>query len=163
AAGPTTTGPSTASPGLKASSKVAPVGVCSPAKVRPGRKRSHPAASKTTHRKVTVMDYRNRHVVITGGSGALGTAVVSALVAAGAVCHVPYLDEEKIRRFPHRGNDRVRLIPGCDLTDEAAVARAYDGVDDLWASIHIAGGFAMGPLAETDKARFMAMIDMNLV
>jgi len=109
------------------------------------------------------MDYRNRHVVITGGSGALGTAVVGALLAAGATCHVPYLDEEKIRGFPYRGNERVRLIPGCDLTDEAAVTRLFDGVDDLWASIHIAGGFAMSPLAETDKARLMAMIDMNLV
>ena len=34
------------------------------------------------------MDYRDRHVVVTGGTGALGTAVVTALVAAGAVCHV---------------------------------------------------------------------------
>ncbi len=35
------------------------------------------------------MDFRDRHVVVTGGAGALGTAVVEALVAAGAFCHVP--------------------------------------------------------------------------
>jgi NAD(P)-dependent dehydrogenase (short-subunit alcohol dehydrogenase family) len=34
------------------------------------------------------MDFRDRHIVITGGTGALGTAVVEALVAGGAVCHV---------------------------------------------------------------------------
>jgi NAD(P)-dependent dehydrogenase (short-subunit alcohol dehydrogenase family) len=109
------------------------------------------------------MTYRDRAVVVTGGTGALGTAVVGALLAAGAVCHVPYLDEQKIQRFPHRDNERVKLVAGCDLADEAGVARLFDGIDDLWASIHLAGGFAMSPLAETDKAGLMAMIDTNLV
>jgi len=109
------------------------------------------------------MNYRDRAVVVTGGTGALGTAVVGALLAAGAVCHVPYIDERKIQRFPHRGNERVKLIAGSDLADEAGVARVFDGIDDLWASIHVAGGFAMSPLAETDKAGLMAMIDTNLV
>jgi NAD(P)-dependent dehydrogenase (short-subunit alcohol dehydrogenase family) len=47
------------------------------------------------------MSYRDRQVVVTGGTGALGTAVVSALLAAGAVCHVPYIDEQKIQLSPH--------------------------------------------------------------
>ena len=38
------------------------------------------------------MDYRERHVVVTGGTGALGTAVVGALLEAGAVCHVKFPD-----------------------------------------------------------------------
>jgi NAD(P)-dependent dehydrogenase (short-subunit alcohol dehydrogenase family) len=109
------------------------------------------------------MDYHGRCVVITGGTGALGTAVVSALLAAGAVCHVPYTDERKAERFPHRGHERVKLIAGCNLADESGAARAFDGLDDLWASIHIAGGFAMSPLAETDRAGLMAMMDANLV
>jgi NAD(P)-dependent dehydrogenase (short-subunit alcohol dehydrogenase family) len=109
------------------------------------------------------MDYSDRHVVVTGGTGALGTAVVSALLAAGAVCHVPYTEEQSAQRFPHRGNERVKLIAGCDLTDEAGVARTFDGIDDLWAAVHIAGGFAMGPLSETDKRGLMAMLDTNLV
>jgi NAD(P)-dependent dehydrogenase (short-subunit alcohol dehydrogenase family) len=109
------------------------------------------------------MDYRDRHVVITGGTGALGTAVVSALLALGAICHVPYTDERKAQRFPQRGNQRVVLIADCNLADEAGVARAFDGITDLWASIHIAGGFAMSPLAETDKAGLMAMIETNLI
>ena len=32
------------------------------------------------------MDFRDRHIVITGGAGALGTAVVEALIAGS---HVP--------------------------------------------------------------------------
>jgi NAD(P)-dependent dehydrogenase (short-subunit alcohol dehydrogenase family) len=109
------------------------------------------------------MDYRDRHVVVTGGTGALGTAVVEALLARGAICHVPYSDEQKAQRFPHRDHERVKLIAGCNLADEAGVARAFDGIDELWASIHVAGGFAMGPLAETGKAGLMAMIETNLV
>jgi NAD(P)-dependent dehydrogenase (short-subunit alcohol dehydrogenase family) len=31
------------------------------------------------------MDYQDRHVVVTGGTGALGTAVVGTLLGAGAV------------------------------------------------------------------------------
>ena len=33
---------------------------------------------------------RDRHVVVTGGTGALGRAVVEAFLEAGAVCHVPH-------------------------------------------------------------------------
>lgn len=43
------------------------------------------------------------------------------------------------------------------------VARLYGGVTDLWASIHLAGGFAMGSLTETDKAGVMRMLNMNFV
>ena len=46
------------------------------------------------------MDYRDRHVVVTGGTGALGIAVVRMLVEAGAVCHVPYVHDGKAQRFP---------------------------------------------------------------
>ena len=37
------------------------------------------------------LDFSGKHVVVTGGTGALGTAVVSGLLAAGATCTVPYL------------------------------------------------------------------------
>ena len=43
------------------------------------------------------MDFRDRHIVVTGGAGALGTAVVEALAGAGAICHVPCLHEAEKR------------------------------------------------------------------
>jgi hypothetical protein len=36
-------------------------------------------------------------------------------------------------------------------------------VPRLWASIHVAGGFAMAPVAKTGKNDLMHLIDMNLV
>ena len=50
-----------------------------------------------------------------------------------------------------------------DLADEAAVDRAYQGIAPLWASIHIAGGFAFGPLRDAGIATIRQQIDMNLV
>jgi NAD(P)-dependent dehydrogenase (short-subunit alcohol dehydrogenase family) len=108
------------------------------------------------------MDFSNKHVVVTGGTGALGTAVVGGLLAAGAACSVPYLHEAEAQRFPHKGNANIKLIAVTNLADEAAVAKVYAGLD-LWASIHIAGGFAPGKVADTDKAALMAQIDGNLV
>jgi NAD(P)-dependent dehydrogenase (short-subunit alcohol dehydrogenase family) len=42
------------------------------------------------------------------------------------------------------------------------VAKVYDGLQ-LWASIHIAGGFAAGKVAETGQTALMALLDGNLV
>jgi NAD(P)-dependent dehydrogenase (short-subunit alcohol dehydrogenase family) len=109
------------------------------------------------------VDYRDRHVVVTGGTGALGGAVVAALVEAGAVCHVPYLHAAEAEHFALREHAKVKLLAGIDLADESAVARLYDGVPGLWASIHLAGGFAMAAVATTTKADLMKQIDLNLV
>jgi NAD(P)-dependent dehydrogenase (short-subunit alcohol dehydrogenase family) len=109
------------------------------------------------------MDYRDRHVVVTGGAGALGAAVVGALVEAGAVCHVPFVIAAEAERFALRGHEQVKLVETTDLADETAVAKLFDGVPRLWASIHLAGGFAMTPVAETTKSELMAQLDMNFV
>lgn len=109
------------------------------------------------------MKFSGRHVVITGGTGALGSAVVEALLNADAHCHVPYIHEREAERFPHKQNERIKLYPGIELTDEAAVEKLYGGISPLWASIHLAGGFAMKPLAEASKADVMGQIETNLV
>ncbi len=109
------------------------------------------------------MDYHDRHVVVTGGTGALGTAVVGALVEAGAICHVPWIHEREAQQFRLREHARVKLVGNIELSDEAAVARFYEPLPSLWASIHLAGGFAMGPFVAARKADLMQQIDMNLV
>jgi len=107
------------------------------------------------------MEYRDRHVVVTGGTGALGSAVVSSLVRAGAICHVPYIMSAEAERVPLREDPKVRLVAVSDLSDETAVNTFYRTVPGLWASIHLAGVFAMGPVAEISKSDLMKQIDMN--
>jgi NAD(P)-dependent dehydrogenase (short-subunit alcohol dehydrogenase family) len=109
------------------------------------------------------MSYRDRHVVVTGGTGALGTAVVGALIEAGATCHVPYRSADEADRFPHRAQKSVALVALGDLADEAAVNNFYGGISKLWASIHIAGGFAFAPIEKSDKALLMGQIESNLI
>jgi NAD(P)-dependent dehydrogenase (short-subunit alcohol dehydrogenase family) len=109
------------------------------------------------------MTFAGRDVVITGGTGALGQAVVGALLQAGAMCHVPYIAEREAQHFPHREDPKVRLVPDINLTREDAVASFYDGVPNVWASIHLAGGFAMAAIAETKRADLMQQIELNLL
>ena len=109
------------------------------------------------------MDFRDRHIVVTGGAGALGTAVVTALLDAGAFCHVPCFDEAEAQRYALRDRPNVKLTVTGNLADEAGVTRVYDGIGPLWASIHIAGGFAAAPLRETSLAALRQQIDMNFV
>ena len=109
------------------------------------------------------MDFHDRHVVVTGGAGALGTALVEALIEAGAICHVPCFDEAEAQRFRLRDRPQVKLAVIGNLADEKNVAALYEGIAPLWASIHLAGGFAAGPLRETSVATIRQQIDMNLV
>ncbi len=102
-------------------------------------------------------------VVVTGGTGALGTAVVAQLLQARARVVIPVLEDEVPHRFPFAGHERVRIIHDVDLSDEAEVIAFYDEVPDLWASLHVAGGFSMAPLAETSAAEFERMWRMNLL
>jgi len=109
-----------------------------------------------------VNDFSGKHAVVTGGTGALGGAVVGALLSAGARCTIPYMHEAEAKRFPYSGDPNVKLIPIKNLADEAEVAKVYAGVTP-WASVHIAGGFAMGEVAKTDKAALLAQLNNNLI
>jgi NAD(P)-dependent dehydrogenase (short-subunit alcohol dehydrogenase family) len=110
-----------------------------------------------------VADFRDRQIVVTGGTGALGTAVVGELLASGAICYVPYHVDAEEQHFVHRSHPRVKLIGNANLAAQTAVKRVYDSVPKLWASIHIAGGFAAWPIADTDEAELMAMLRNNLL
>ena len=109
------------------------------------------------------MDLRDRHVVVTGGAGALGGAVVALLIEAGAVCHIPCFNEAEATRFRRRGHPQIKLTVSGDLADETAIERLYQPIAPLWASIHIAGGFAAAPILETSLAMIRQQIDMNFL
>ena len=99
-----------------------------------------------------------RTVVVTGGTGALGRAVVGRLLGEGARPVVTWRSERELRDFPSA--DRVRLEK-LDLADEPAVRGFYAGLAGLWASVHLAGGFAMASVENTSAADFLAMFNTN--
>lgn len=111
--------------------------------------------------------FEGRVVVVSGGTGALGCAVTGFLLDAGAVVHIPVLESETPTHFGFANHERVHLRHGVDLGDEAQVVDFYAGVvgagsNSLWASIHLAGGFSMGPLVDTSLAELERMWRMNL-
>jgi NAD(P)-dependent dehydrogenase (short-subunit alcohol dehydrogenase family) len=109
------------------------------------------------------MDFRDRHIVVTGGAGALGTALVEALVRDGAICHVPCFDEAEAQRFRLRDHKQVVLCVAGNLADDGNIGRLYGGIAPLWASIHVAGGFAAGPLREASVETLHQQIHMNFL
>lgn len=103
-------------------------------------------------------DLQGKIYVITGGTGGLGSAMVDHLLQRGAECHVTWLFEHELEHFDNR--DKVTLHK-TDCTDEHSVTSLYQSLDGLWGSIHIVGGFAMAPIAETSAADFQAMMTLN--
>ncbi|HEV8455942.1 MAG TPA: SDR family oxidoreductase [Gemmatimonadales bacterium] len=98
-----------------------------------------------------------RHVVITGGDGALGHAVVEAFVGAGAICHLPIRGPA-----PAESPAGVHTTGGVNLTEEQAVIGYYASVPPPAASIHLAGGFKAKPIAETTRADLEQQLLLNL-
>lgn len=99
-----------------------------------------------------------RNIVITGGDGALGQAVVQAFLAAGATCHLPILGP--VVTQPTSG---VLLTGNVNLTDEAAVSAFFAGLPPLWGSVHLAGGYQAKPIAETTRSDLDRQWELNLV
>ena len=108
-----------------------------------------------------MVDFAGSHVVVTGGTGALGRAVISRLRAVGAVCHVPNLVAAELNDFPFTSDPAVHITRGIDLADESSVRGFYQALPPLWASIHLAGGFGMTPIGEMSAEEFMAQFRMN--
>ena len=106
-------------------------------------------------------EFEGKHVVVTGGTGALGAAAVARLLDEGAICHVPVNQAAAPSGFALSGHERVRIAPNVDLTDAKAVDAFYAAIPGLWASVHAAGGFAMAPIEKTEPGDFTAMMNIN--
>ena len=107
-------------------------------------------------------EMQDKHVVVTGGGGALGGAIVESLIDAGATCHVPAFTESDAASLALEG-DRVRVTVGVDLTDEASTRAYFASLPPLWGSVHAAGGFAMAGITETSLEQFEAMFRINAI
>jgi NAD(P)-dependent dehydrogenase (short-subunit alcohol dehydrogenase family) len=108
--------------------------------------------------------------IVTGGTGALGGAVVGALLGAGAAVVAPHRragELEQLRTQLGLAADAPLSGMTLDLTDEAAVAQAFadaatrqGGVDIL---VNIAGGFGGGkPVHATPWSVWQQQLDQNL-
>jgi len=88
----------------------------------------------------------------------LGPAVVDAFVQAGAICHLPVRHAAAATTQPG-----TQTVGGVDLSNEASVVEFYRSRPKLWASIHLAGGYAGGKLLETTAAELQHQLDLNVM
>jgi NAD(P)-dependent dehydrogenase (short-subunit alcohol dehydrogenase family) len=102
-------------------------------------------------------------VLVAGGTGALGSAVVRELLDAGYDCAVTWIVERELERARSELGDRASFVRA-DLVDPAGGAEeAVAAVDDLEAVVDLVGGFASGPLVhETSWDDFERMLKLNL-
>lgn len=111
--------------------------------------------------------FNNRHLIITGGAGTLGSATVQMLLDSGATCSVPCFNEQEQEDFELTNHPKVYTETGIDLTNEEQTQSFYQSAIDqqgpLWGSIHIAGGFGMGKIENTPLADFNKQLQLNTV
>ena len=107
--------------------------------------------------------FEGKQVVVTGGAGALGSAVVERLAREGAAVIVPIEGDAKAGALHEM--ERVRTVEGVDLGEADACERFFAeaaGDGALWGSVHVAGGFAMGGIEGDDApGQFAQMMRLN--
>ncbi|NOX37986.1 MAG: SDR family oxidoreductase [Calditrichaeota bacterium] len=108
-------------------------------------------------------------VVITGGTGGLGRAVVAAFLADGARVWTNYRREDRFQDLQQAVSASPALQGiSADLTDEEQVQQFFDRVlqvdGHVDVLIHLTGGFWMGgEIADTPLGKWDAMMRLNLL
>ncbi len=108
-------------------------------------------------------------VVITGGTGGLGVALVRRLIYEDYRLAITYLLPDEAAEFEKQfdvDEDRL-MLARVDATNAEAVNSLLKDVADRWGAIHglcaLVGGWAGGrDVDETDDLRLERMLDLNL-
>lgn len=101
-----------------------------------------------------------RQALITGGASGIGAATCRALASAGAAVTIVDIDRAAAEALS-------RELPGSsilifDITDEAAVQRAFSSLTSLDILVNNAGIGLVGNVEETELADFQRVIRVNV-
>jgi NAD(P)-dependent dehydrogenase (short-subunit alcohol dehydrogenase family) len=100
-------------------------------------------------------------VVITGGTGGLGSAVTQTLLEGGWHVVVPYYDERELSRV--QAHERLELVKADLFEPDAANAVIAKAAGRLGALVNLVGGFeAAGRVHETPIEDFERQFRLNL-
>ena len=115
-----------------------------------------------------MVSFENRVALVTGATGALGSAVALDLLASGARVAAAYRSLATFQALERRAAEHREKLLGvkADLTRgedvEGAVAEILGRSGRLDFLLAIAGGFAAGKTFETDEATWDHMFNLNL-
>jgi len=100
-------------------------------------------------------------VVVSGGTGGLGSAVTATLLEAGWQVVVPYVEERELARV--KEHPRLTLIEADLFDPDAAAAVVARASEPLGALVNLVGGFASGGrVHETPIEDFERQFRLNL-
>ena len=101
-------------------------------------------------------------VLVAGGTGALGGAVVRELADSGWDVTATWIVESERNRIESELGDRATLVRA-DLTDPEGADAAVAGVDNLEAVVDLVGGFKAGAkVHEADPGDLERMLALNV-
>jgi NAD(P)-dependent dehydrogenase (short-subunit alcohol dehydrogenase family) len=101
-------------------------------------------------------------VLVAGGTGALGGAVVRELADSGWDVTATWIVERERDRIESELRDRATLVRA-DLTDPAGADAAVAGVEELEAVVDLVGGFKAGEkVHEADPGDLDRMLRLNV-
>jgi NAD(P)-dependent dehydrogenase (short-subunit alcohol dehydrogenase family) len=103
-------------------------------------------------------------VLVAGGTGALGQAVLRELLDAGHAVTATWLEERERERVESELGDRDALtLAHADLMEPDGAQAAVAATPGLGAVVNLVGGFASGPLThECDPDALEDMLRLNL-
>ena len=102
-------------------------------------------------------------VLVAGGTGALGGAVLREFLEAGYEVASTWRSKDEARRLEADLGSRVQLLRADLAQPEGGAEEAVAAVEGLEAVVDLVGGFSSGPkVHETDPDDFVRMIQLNL-
>jgi NAD(P)-dependent dehydrogenase (short-subunit alcohol dehydrogenase family) len=115
------------------------------------------------------INFSGKTVLVSGGTGGLGSAVSLAFLEEGARVVVTYRKQEEFAALKIAAGAQAAALEGSlvDVTDERASAELVTGIvarhSRLDASVNTVGGYAGGvPLWQLETKVFDAMLSLNL-
>ena len=115
------------------------------------------------------MSNPNRNVLITGGTGFLGSAVTKAFMSLGDTVAVTYLFDDEVNRFKQHNPDLTDDVTFLftNVTEEVAVQKTIDSCIDKFGHldilVNIVGGFVGGiDTVELEEDKWDFMMNLNL-